>query len=78
MGDWQGADPEVGRAGDAFLIDETAEGYDVGGTIIPSTLPQAHAPKGGSFHDVAAGLISRTGPDHSGYFVPLPVRHRLP
>ena len=59
-------------------MNETAEGYDVGGTIIPSTFPQAHAPKGGSFHDVAAGLISRTGPDHSGYFVPLPVRHRLP
>lgn len=62
----------------AFLIDESAEGHDVGGTIIPSTFPQAHAPKGGSFHEVAAGLINRTGPDHSGYFVPLPVRQSVP
>ena len=50
----------------AFLIDESAEGHDVGGTIIPSTFPQAHAPKGGSFHESAAVFINRTGPFQSG------------
>ena len=49
-----------------LVIDESAEGHDVGGTIIPSTFPQAHAPKGGSFHESAAVFINRTGPFQSG------------